>query len=135
MEEKLTCFPSKYSLTTPHMTGDITQHSPRCKIPWERTQVGVCKLRRKAGSEFDNRCIWKALDQCFSGLDQCYPLGGMLNTSGWRALSFPLFCSLSPHLFICIFYTLIYCLMSYFSANNNTVFSANEHQAQTNGSV
>lgn len=33
MEEKLTCFPSKYSLTTPHMTGDITQHSPRCKIP------------------------------------------------------------------------------------------------------
>lgn len=134
MEEKLTCCPLKYSLTTPHMGGNIPQHCSRSEIPWRKIQVGFCERRRRAESEFHSLASEKLSICVFRTESLLSPWWNVKHTRTQSFLCSPLFCFLSPHLFICtffLFYTLICYLMSYFSARNNVVFSANGHQAQT----
>lgn len=74
MEEKLTCCPLKYSLTTSHVGGNIPQHCSGSEIPWRKIQVGFCEMRRRAESELDSPCIWKALNPCFQDWITALPL-------------------------------------------------------------
>ena len=110
MEEKLTCCPFffsccplKYSLTTPHMGGNIPQHCSRSKIPWRKINVGFCEMRRRAGNEFNSPCIWKAVSPCFQDWITALPWRNVKHSRTKSFLCSPLFCFLSLHLFICTF--------------------------------
>ena len=115
MKEKLTCCSLKHSLTAPQRRGGIAQNSPRNMILCRDAQVGFCEVGERLEvsltiPEFE-KLQTTALQDWINGTP-----GEKLNTSEWRALSFPLLCSLSPPLLFCIFTcTLIYWLMSDFS--------------------